>query len=149
MARGGGGFCFFAEDDATASEEPTTALGDLSEDEIEDMLEDAIDHAETDIDERLLIDARIEAEQIANQVKKAIDQAEALLDAGEKNEFEALLAELDKAMSGTDRQQISTVSKKIDEVTAPFAQRRIERDLELAIQGKSASTVAEELGVSK
>ena len=113
------------------------------------MLEDAIDHAETDIDERLLIDARIEAEQIANQVKKAIAQDGALLEADEKNQFEALLNELDKAMSGTDRQQISMVSKKIDEVTAPFAQRRIERDLELAIQGKSATIVAEELGVSK
>jgi len=121
----------------------------LSEDEIEDMLEDAIDNAETDIDERLLIDARIEAEQIANQVKKAIDQDGALLEGDEKAQFEMLLNELAGAMTGTDRHQISTISKKIDEVTAPFAQRRIERDLELAIQGKSAADVAEELGVTQ
>ena len=52
-------------------------------------------------------------------------------------------------MKGRDRQQISTLSHRVDEVTAPFAQRRIERDLQLAIQGKAASEVAKELGVSK
>ena len=121
----------------------------LSEDEIENMLEEAIDNAETDVDERLLIDARIEAEQIANQVKKAIKADEAMLEEGEKEKFEALLNELDEAMTGTDRHRISSVSHKIDEVTAPFAQRRIERDLELAIQGKAANLVADELGISK
>ena len=121
----------------------------LSEDEIENMLEEAIDNAETDVDERLLIDARIEAEQIANQVKKAIKQDEAMLEDGEKAKFEALLIDLDEAMAGTDRHQISSISHRIDEVTAPFAQRRIERDLELAIQGKSATLVADELGISK
>ena len=83
------------------------------------------------------------------RVKKAITQDAALLAGDERAQFEALLNELDEAMTGTDRHQISTISKKIDEVTAPFAQRRIERDLELAIQGKSASDVAEELGVSQ
>jgi molecular chaperone HscA len=121
----------------------------LSEDEIENMLEEAIDHAETDVDERLLIDARIEAEQIANQVKKAIVQDAAMLEDGEQAQFEVLLAELDEAMSGTDRHRISSISHKIDEETAPFAQRRIERDLELAIQGKAANVVAKELGISK
>ena len=52
-------------------------------------------------------------------------------------------------MNGRDRHRISELSHRIDEVSAPFAQRRIERDLELAIQGKAASAVAKELGVSK
>ena len=121
----------------------------LSEDEIETMLESAIDNAETDVDERLLIDARIEAEQIANQVKKAIVADPAMLEEGDQARFETLLAELDEAMKGRDRQRISALSHQIDEVTAPFAQRRIERDLQLAIQGKAASAVAKELGVSK
>jgi len=121
----------------------------LSEDEIENMLESAIDNAETDVDERLLIDARIEAEQIANQVQKAIAADNAMLEDGEQDRFEALLKDLHEAMKGRDRQQISTLSHRVDEVTAPFAQRRIERDLQLAIQGKAASEVAKELGVSK
>ena len=121
----------------------------LSEDEIETMLEAAIDHAETDVDERLLIDARIEAEQIANQVRKAIAVDAAMLEGDEQTQIEELLSALEEAMSGRDRHRISELSHRIDEVSAPFAQRRIERDLELAIQGKAASAVAKELGVSK
>ena len=44
---------------------------------------------------------------------------------------------------------LAVVARALPEVTAPFAQRRIERDLQLAIQGKAASEVAQELGVSK
>jgi len=121
----------------------------LSEDEIEGMLEAAIDHAETDVDERLLIDARIEAEQIANQVRKAIATDAQMLEGDEQDQIETLLGALEDAMGGRDRHRISELSHRIDEVSAPFAQRRIERDLELAIQGKAASTVAKELGVSK
>ena len=113
------------------------------------MLEAAIDHAETDVDERLLIDARIEAEQIANQVRKAIAVDAAMLEGDEQTEIEELLSALEEAMNGRDRHRISELSHRIDEVSAPFAQRRIERDLELAIQGKAASAVAKELGVSK
>jgi len=121
----------------------------LSEDEIESMLEAAIDHAETDVDERLLIDARIEAEQIANQVRKAIAADAQMLEGDEQAQIEELLSALSEAMDGRDRHRIADLSHRIDEVSAPFAQRRIERDLELAIQGKAAADVAKELGVSK
>jgi molecular chaperone HscA len=119
----------------------------LSEDQIEAMLEAAIDHAETDVDQRLLIDARIEAEQIANQVAQAIKNDEAMLEPGEKATIEAGLATLKSAMMGDDRHLISQASHRIDEVTAPFAQRRIERDLQLAISGKAAADVAKALGI--
>ena len=72
-----------------------------------------------------------------------------MLEGDEKTQIEALLSTLEEAMSGRDRHRISEISHRIDEVSAPFAQRRIERDLELAIQGKAASAVAKELGVSK
>ncbi|MGB0638072.1 MAG: Fe-S protein assembly chaperone HscA [Myxococcota bacterium] len=121
----------------------------LSEDEIENMLEDAIDNAETDVDERLLIEARIEAEQIANQVNKALTADAELLQEGEEDAIRTLLSTLEEAMNGQDRHRISSVSTEIDEVTAPFAQRRIERDLQLAIRGKSTDHVAEELGITK
>ena len=113
------------------------------------MLEDAIDNAETDVDERLLIEARIEAEQIANQVNKALTADAELLQEGEEDAIRTLLSTLEEAMNGQDRHRISSVSTEIDEVTAPFAQRRIERDLQLAIRGKSTDHVAEELGITK
>jgi len=121
----------------------------LSEDEIEQMLEDAIDNAETDVDERLLIDARVEAEQISLHLAKALDADDALLEETEGPMLRGLLGDLSTAMRGTDRQRISDLSHKIDEVSAPFAQRRIERDLQLALSGRSTESVADDLGIPK
>ena len=119
----------------------------LSEDQIEQMLEDAIDNAETDVDERLLIDARVEAEQISLHLHKALEADAALLEGDESAQLHGLLGDLAAAMAGTDRQRIADLSHKIDEVSAPFAQRRIERDLQLALSGRSTTAVAGELGI--
>jgi molecular chaperone DnaK (HSP70) len=85
-----------AEDTATANrtEIDVQPSYGLSEDEIENMLEEAIDHAETDVDERLLIDARIEAEQISNQVKKAIVHDASMLDDGRSHDWDRPTSDL-------------------------------------------------------
>ena len=72
-----------------------------------------------------------------------------LLQGDESDRFCALLDDLYDAMKGTDRQRIQDLSHQIDEVTAPFAQRRIERDLELALSGKHTDHVSDQLGIPK
>jgi molecular chaperone HscA len=119
----------------------------LTEEEIETMLEDAIDHAETDVDERLLIEARVEAEGILAALTKALRVDGAMLAGNEAEVIEQVSSALAASMAGTDRERISDLSKKLDEVSAPFAQRRIERDLTRALTGREASVVGAELGM--
>ena len=119
----------------------------LTEEEIETMLEDAIDHAETDVDERLLIEARVEAEGILAAIAKALRVDGAMLVANEADVIGQVVTALTESMPGTDRERIGALSKKLDEVSAPFAQRRIERDLTRALTGRDASVVGAELGM--
>ncbi|MBM4369726.1 MAG: Fe-S protein assembly chaperone HscA [Deltaproteobacteria bacterium] len=119
----------------------------LSEADIERMLEDAIDHAETDVDERLLIEARVEAEGILAALDKALAADRALLGDEEAGAIEGVASALREAMVGADRERISTLSKDLDAVSAPFAQRRIERDLTQALSGRDAEVVGAELGL--
>jgi molecular chaperone HscA len=126
--------------------EVTPSYG-LSDDEIEQMLDDAIDNAETDFDERLLIDARVEADQVINSVLGAVKAETALLEDGEAERFQAGVERLRQVIAGTDRKAISDATKQLDELTAPFAQRRIERDLGLALTGHTADDVAGKLGI--
>ena len=130
----------------TASVEVQPTYG-LTDDEIEDMLEDAIDHAEEDIDERLLIDARVEGEQILHHITKALANDADLLEGDEGVVLTQLAADLKASLSGTDRQRIREQGNQVDERSAAFAQRRIERDLALAIGGKGTDEVAEKLGL--
>ena len=119
----------------------------LSEDEIETMLEEAIDAAESDVDKRLLIEACVEAEQILRALDGALAADAALLQPGELDLLQGVSGQLREAIAGTDRHRISALSHKLDEVSAPFAQRRIERDLALALEGRSADDVATHLGM--
>jgi molecular chaperone HscA len=119
----------------------------LSEDEIERMLEDSIDHAETDVDVRLLIESRVEADGILTAVQKALGTDADMLLPDERGVIEAVVSALQAAMPGEDRKRIADLAHKLDEVTAPFAQRRIERDLTLALSGRDAGEVGKQLGM--
>ena len=50
-------------------------------------------------------------------------------------------------LQGADRRAIQAAGQRVDALTAPFAQRRIERDLARAIQGRMSDEVAEKLGL--
>jgi molecular chaperone HscA len=120
----------------------------LEEDEIERMLEDAIDFAEADVDARMLIESRVEAEQVLAALKKALRDDSALLKDGEQATLDAIIADLEAAMQGEDRKRISALTERLDEASAPFAQRRIERDLQIALKGQHADQVAEKLDIA-
>jgi len=134
----------FTGKQATVEVKPTYGLSD---DEIEQMLEDAIDHAEDDIDERLLIAARIEGEQILHHIRKALTKDADLLQGDEGATLPELADQLAAALESGDRQRILGLGQKVDEASAAFAQRRIERDLALAIGGRNTDDVATALGV--
>ena len=121
----------------------------LSEDEIEVMLEAAIDNAEADVDERLLIEARVEAEQVLHALDKALADDAMMLQGDEAQVIGSTAQALRDAIAGGDRRRISDLTHKLDEVSAPFAQRRIERDLGLALSGRSAEDVAGQLGMKE
>jgi molecular chaperone HscA len=120
----------------------------LSDDEVEQMLEDAIDHAETDIEARLLIEAQVEGEQILHALRSALRTDAAMAEPDELRDFIEAEAALAASLTGTDRWAIQAAGEKVDRLTAPFAQRRIERDLAVAITGRMAGEVGDQLGMS-
>ena len=119
----------------------------LSEEDIEQMLEDSIDHAEADVEVRMRIEAVVEAEGILAAVEKARAGDAALLEPGEGDAIVAAVEALRAAMGGQDRKAIADLSHALDAVTAPFAQRRIERDLTRALSGRGADEVGTALGL--
>jgi molecular chaperone HscA len=119
----------------------------LSEEDIERMLEDSIDHAEDDVETRMRIEAVIEAEGILAAVEKALGADAELLEGDEGARIAVAVDALRAAMAGPDRKAIADRSQALDAVTAPFAQRRIERDLTRALSGRGADEVGSALGL--
>jgi molecular chaperone DnaK len=114
----------------------------LTEEEIERMLEEAIDHGEQDLENRLLIVARTEADQILGALRKQIAEFPHLIDGEERDKIEELAARLESARAGEDRNRISALVEELNEATTPFAHRIMELSIKQALEKKSVEEVS-------
>src|SRR5579863_4391865 len=106
----------------------------LTDDEIERMLEESIDLGEEDIEQRLLIIARNDAQQIMTALRKQLKDYAGLIEAGERARMEALAAELEVARDGVDRERIAHLVEVLNEVSTPFAERIMDQALRSAVE---------------
>lgn len=119
----------------------------LTEDEIEDMLDAAIDNAADDVEQRLLIEATVEAEQVLKALTDSLSMDRDMATEQEFVQMQQVKEQLEQAISEKQRRRIGDLTHRLDEVSAPFAQRRIERDLAIALGGQDVDHVASELGM--
>jgi len=114
----------------------------LTDDEIERMLEEAIDLGEQDLEERLLISARNDAEQILGALRKQLGEYGPLINAGERARMDEVAERLEAARTGTDRELIAKLVEELNEVTTPFAERIMDAAIKLALEKKSVEELS-------
>src|SRR3954464_6164935 len=95
----------------------------LSDEEIERMLLESIEHAEDDMAARLLIDARVEAQRILRAAEHQLDSNGDLLAAEERAPIEQAMRELRVAAEGSDHRRIKDAIDRLDHDSAEFAKR--------------------------
>jgi len=108
----------------------------LSEDEMASMLRDSIENAREDMERRLVVEARVEARRAINAVQSALAADGALLDDGERTGIDAVIAAVEKTISGADRDAIHAAAEELEKVTRPFAERRMDRGIRAALAGR-------------
>ena len=97
----------------------------LSEEQLREMLEQSMIHGGEDIEQRLLAQAKLAAENIVHSLEAALQKDAALLDSGEKTVISDNLTKLKQLMESDDRNMITAQTSRLDEVTRDFAQRRV------------------------
>jgi molecular chaperone HscA len=118
----------------------------LSDEQVEQMLMDSIDHAEDDVARRLLQESRVEAERIAGEAKKRIGDHAFLLEPGEKETLEQAMRALAQAAQGEDYKAVLSRQQELIAASNPFAERVMNYEIERAIKGRSADELAGEPG---
>jgi molecular chaperone DnaK len=109
----------------------------LTDDEIERMLEESIDLGEADIEQRLLINARNEANQLLTALAKQLKDYRELIDSDEQQRIEQAAAQLESVCSGEDRELIMRLVEQLNELTTPFAERIMNYAISEALEKKS------------
>jgi Fe-S protein assembly chaperone HscA len=109
----------------------------LTDEEIERMLEESIDLGETDIEQRLLINARNEASQLLTALAKQLKDYGQLIDENEKEHIEEVAAKLESTRSGDNRELMTRLVEQLNELTTPFAERIMNFAISQALENKS------------
>jgi molecular chaperone HscA len=109
----------------------------LTDEEIERMLLASIENAEADVQARLLIDNRVEAERILKATQLQLGNNGDLLTGDERVRIEAAMNDLRLATQQTDHHRIHELIEKLDHVSADFAKSIMDRGIDRALKGHS------------
>jgi molecular chaperone DnaK/molecular chaperone HscA len=119
----------------------------LTDEQVETMILESFDHAETDIQERQTIEAKNEAETILTAVEKGKKHAAwQMLSSEEIDKIEQEIDFLKASVKGDEYKQIRQGIERLDKVTRRFAELMMDTAVSGAMQGKTMEAAGESIG---
>jgi len=114
----------------------------LNDEELEKMLMDSIEFAETDVTQRLLVEARNEAESVLKATVKALEtDAAKNLASEEREKIDQAIADLKTSVAGTDYKAIRSSLKTFNDVSHHLAELMMDNAVQVALKHKKVSEV--------
>jgi molecular chaperone HscA len=116
----------------------------LSDDEIERMLFDALDHGEEDLEQRRRVESSVEARRVILATEKALASDAELLTPEERRTIDDVLGRLRESLGAeASASRVQLLTGELDEATHAWAGRRMDRAIQQALAGKDVTQVAE------
>ena len=110
---------------------------DLTDDQVEKMLQDSIENAAADMVLRALVEARTEGEQLLAVTEKFMAKHQSILTPEEITQTALALQALQLAITMEDKNLIQAKIEALNETTRPFAERAMDEAVKGALKGKS------------
>jgi molecular chaperone HscA len=109
----------------------------LTDDTVEKMLIDSITYAKSDVEQRMLIEARSAGEQLVYTAERFINKNGEVLTEEERASTVTYIEALKTALSSGDKDLILKKSDELNEFTRPFAERLMDLAVSQAMKGKT------------
>ena len=116
----------------------------LTDEEVERMLIDSMESAETDFEARMVIDARNDADIVLRSTEKAMKRADEFISGKEQEEIHQAQKELRDAYAGTNHSLIREKIEKLDQSTQELAQGIMNSTITNALKDKTLDQLEEE-----
>jgi molecular chaperone DnaK (HSP70) len=129
--------------DKAASIEVKPTYG-LSETDVERMVEESFTYAEADVEARMLIEARNEADTVLVHAARALRQGAELVSADERAAIEAAVVALRAAREGSDRDGIHEATTAVNRATEHLAEVLMDAALKGALGSRRAAELLKE-----
>jgi len=108
----------------------------LSDETVEKMLIDSITNAQSDVAQRMLIEARSEGEQLVYTAERFIEKNKALLTEMEIADTQTYIQQVKDALNSGEKDLILKKTDELNEFTRPFAERVMDTAIGQAMKGK-------------
>jgi molecular chaperone DnaK (HSP70) len=115
----------------------------LAEADVERMVEESFAYAEADVEARLLIEARNEADTVITHVERALRQGGQLVADEERGRIVAALDELRQARGSDDRDRIHDRTTALNRATEHLAEVMMDTALRGALGSRRAAEIME------
>lgn len=112
---------------------PSYGLSDTS---IREMLEASMRNAREDMALRMLREQQVDADRVLVALRAALRADGELLSADERAQLHAAMQALEQTAAGTDSAAIKTAIAQLDQQSANFASRRMDRSIAAALVGQ-------------
>ncbi|MET3500201.1 molecular chaperone HscA [Mucilaginibacter rubeus] len=109
----------------------------ITDEQVEQMLMDSITHAKDDVNQRMLIEARTEGEQMVYTVERFLQKNADYVSVTEIADTTKLVQKLKEALTSGDKDLILKTIDEVNEFTRPFAERLMDQAISTAMKGKS------------
>ena len=115
----------------------------LTEDEVARMVEESFAHAEEDVNARLLIETRTEADTVMTHVDRALAQGARLVSPGDLGQIQQALQALREVRDGRDRDAIRERTIELNKATERLAEAMMDAALKGALASRRADQILE------
>jgi molecular chaperone DnaK len=117
----------------------------LTQDEVERLVLESVEHAHEDFTTRRLIELRNKAEADLRHTEKALAALSTEVTPDERQQVEAAAAKLREAIAGTDVDALQRAVDAFGHVTAPLAERQMNAAVKKLLAGKREDEIGKEV----
>lgn len=108
----------------------------LTDEDVEKMLLESMEHAKEDMENRALTEAKTEAEQLLQTTEKFIQKNFAELSKDELSATSLAMQALQLSLTMTDKNLIQTKTEELNDISRPYAERIMDKAIGKAMAGK-------------
>ncbi len=109
----------------------------LKDDEVEQMLLDAVTHAKDDVVQRMIVEAKTEGQQMAYTAERFLNKNGSFLNEEETFKTSELIRDLKDKLSDDNKDAILNAIDALNDYTRPFAERLMDEAVSQAMRGKN------------
>ncbi len=117
----------------------------LTDEEVEKLVLESVEHAREDHNARRLIELRAKGSSLLSHTKRTLKRTDITMEPGEKEAIEKAIVAVETASNGEDGDRLDQAINHLSEVTLPLATRVMDQTASSILSNRTTSQVTTEL----